>query len=398
MSTGRDNGDDRVATRLARGGRRHEWTHDDRIGGGVVNPPVWRASTTLYNDVATLRARVRDTHDRLYYGRRGTPTAWALCDALTDLEPGAGGTLLYSSGVAAIASALIAMTGPGDDILVVDSAYEPTRGICDGLLRRSGVVTRYYDPLIGAGIAGLIQPNTRLIVLESPGSLTFEVQDVPAIVAAAKAAGVATMIDNTWATPLGFPALVHGVDIAMMSLTKYVGGHSDALMGSLTVTPSLWDPVRETTYELGQSVGADDCALMLRGLRTLDVRLARHAESSLTIARWLAEHPAVGQVLHPALPGAPGHDLYQRDFARCSGLFGFSLPNASGAQRDAVVDALRHFGIGYSWGGFESLALPTDPRRTIRRWTGGPLIRLSIGLEDSADLIADLEQALAGLG
>ena len=386
-----------LATRLANAGRRNEWTHDERIGGGIVNPPVWRASTILYDNVAALRDRGRDTHDKLYYGRRGTPTVWALCDALTELEPGAAGTLLFPSGVAAIATALIAMTKPGDDILVVDSAYEPTRAICDGLLKRGGVATRYYDPAVGSDIAALIQANTALIVVESPGSLTFEVQDVPAIVAAARAAGVATMIDNTWASPLGFRAIEHGVDIAMLSLTKYVGGHSDALMGSLTVTPDLWPRVREVAYELGQSVSADDCALMLRGLRTLDVRLARHAASSLAVAEWLRAHPAVATVLHPALPGAPGHDLYRRDFLRSAGLFAFALADTSPAQRDAVVDALERFGIGFSWGGYESLAIPADPRRTVCRWTGGPLIRLSIGLEDPADLIADLDQALATL-
>ena len=389
----------RPATRLVTAGRRPEWTGDPRLGGSVVNPPVWRASTILYDSVADLESRGRDTHDRLFYGRRGTPTVWALADALTQMEPGAAGTLLYPSGVAAIAAGLIALLSPGDHLLMVDSVYDPTRALCDGLLKRMGVATTYYDPLIGAGIADLIRPETRLIFLESPGSLTFEVQDVPAIVAVAKAHGVTTILDNTWATPLLFPALAHGVDVTMMSLTKYVGGHSDAMMGSLTATPALWDRLRSATYQLGQSVAPDDCALMLRGLRTLDVRMRRHAENGLTVAHWLAAHPAVGTMLHPALPGCPGHEFWARDFAGTSGLFGFTLQGASKAQRDAFIDALSLFGLGYSWGGYESLAVPSNPPRSSVKWhSDGPLIRLSIGLEDPLDLIADLERALATAG
>ncbi len=389
----------RPATQLVTGGRRPEWTGDPRLGGGVVNPPIWRASTILYDSVADLETRGRDTHDRLFYGRRGTPTVWALADALTEMEPGAAGTLLYPSGVAALAAGLLALLSPDDHLLMVDSVYDPTRALCDGLLKRMGVATTYYNPLAGAGIADLIRPETKLIFLESPGSLTFEVQDIPAIVAVAKAHGVTTMLDNTWATPLLFPALSHGIDVSMMSLTKYVGGHSDAMMGSLTATPALWDRLRNATYQLGQAVSPDDCALMLRGLRTLDVRMQRHGQNGLAVAHWLASHPAVGTMLHPAIPGCPGHEHWARDFTGTSGLFGFTLKGASKLQRDTFIDTLTLFGLGYSWGGYESLIAPSNPPRSAVKWGGdGPLIRLSIGLEHPADLIADLERALAMAG
>lgn len=390
----------RPATRLVRGGRRPEWTGDPRLGGGIVNPPVWRASTILYDNVADLKARGHATHDRLYYGRRGTPTVWALADALTAMEPGAEGTLLYPSGVAANSAGLLALLSPGDHLLMVDSAYEPTRAFCDGMLARLGVETTYYDPLVGAEIAALIRPETKLIFLESPGSLTFEVQDVPAITRVARARGVLTMIDNSWATPLLFPALAHGVDVAMMSLTKYVGGHSDAMMGSLTATRAVWPKLRSAAYQLGQSVSPDDCALMLRGLRTLDVRMQRHGENGLTIANWLAGRKEVGRVLHPALAGDAGHAIWSRDFAGTSGLFGFTLKGADEGARTRFIDALTHFGIGFSWGGYESLIVPADPAgiRTATRWADpDPLVRLSIGLEDPADLIADLARGFAAM-
>lgn len=388
------------STRLVQAGRRAEWTGDPRLGGGIVNPPIWRASTILYDNVADLKARGRETHDRLFYGRRGTPTVWALADALTELEPGAAGTLLYPSGVAAIAAALLALLKPGDELLMVDSAYEPTRAFCDGLLADHGVATIYYGPGIGGDISALFTPRTRLIFMESPGSLTFEVQDVPAIVAAAARNGIFTMIDNTWATPLYFPALAHGVDISMMSLSKYVGGHSDLMMGSLTVAPALWQKLRHASYQLGQSVSPDDCALALRGLRTLGVRMPQHQANGLVVAAWLAGRVEVGRVLHPALPNAPGHALWQRDFGGSSSLFSFTLKGVDGTARARFIDALHHFGIGYSWGGFESLVVPVDPAtlRTATPWTDpDPLVRLSIGLEDPTDLIADLEQAFAAL-
>ncbi len=390
----------RPATKLVQGGRRPEWTGDPRLGGGVVNPPVWRASTILYDNIADLKARGHATHDKLYYGRRGTPTVWALADALTEMEPGAEGTLLYPSGVAANSAGMLALLSPGDHLLMVDSAYEPTRAFCNGMLARMGVATTYYDPLVGAGIAELIRPETKLIFLESPGSLTFEVQDIPAIVTVARERGVLTMLDNTWATPLLFPALAHGVDVTMMSLTKYVGGHSDAMMGSLTATRSVWPKLRSAAYQLGQAVSPDDCALMLRGLRTLDVRMARHQASALAVAEWLTARSDVGRVLHPGLPGDPGHDIWARDFSGASGLFGFTLRGADEAGRTRFIEALNHFGIGFSWGGYESLVVPSNPAdiRTATQWTDpDPLLRLSIGLEDPADLIADLARGFAAV-
>ena len=390
----------RPTTQLVQGGRRPEWTGDPRLGGGVVNPPVWRASTILYDNIADLKARGHATHDKLYYGRRGTPTVWALADALTGMEPGAEGALLYPSGVAAISAGLLALLSPGDHLLMVDSAYEPTRAFCNSMLARLGIETTYYDPLVGAGIADLIRPETRLIFLESPGSLTFEVQDIPAITAIARARGVLTMLDNTWATPMLFPALAHGVDVTMMSLTKYVGGHSDVMMGSLTATKAVWPKLRSAAYQLGQSVSPDDCALMLRGLRTLDVRMRRQGENGLAVANWLAGRAEVGRVLHPALPGDPGHVIWSRDFAGASGLFGFTLNGADEAARTRFIDSLAHFGIGFSWGGYESLVVPSDPQtiRSAVAWTvPDPLVRLSIGLEDPADLVADLERGLAAM-
>jgi cystathionine beta-lyase len=381
----------RPATGLVTGGRREEWTQ------GIVNPPVWRASTILYDSVADLKARQKDTHHRLYYGRRGTPTHWSLADALTELEPGAKATLLYPSGVAAVATALLSVLNPGDELLMVDSAYEPTRAMCDGLLKRLGVTTRFYDPMIGSDIDGLFTERTRAVFMESPGSLTFEVQDVPAICAATRARGIVTILDNTWATPLFFRAIEKGVDLSILACTKYVVGHSDAMLGSVTAAPSAWAKLRQTTYQLGQTASADDAWLGSRGLRTMGVRLAQHQANGLDVARWLAGQPEVARVIHPALPGCPGHEIWQRDFGGASGLFGLVLSGGDDAARAAMIDGLELFGIGFSWGGFESLVIPADPQ-TLRSATGwsaeGPLIRLHVGLEDPADLIADLRLGL----
>ncbi|HXH14499.1 MAG TPA: cystathionine beta-lyase [Sphingomonas sp.] len=381
------------ATKVVNAGRRPEWTQ------GIVSPPVWRASTILYDSVAHLRESAsRDTHHRLFYGRKGTPTQWSLADALTSLEPGAEGTFLYCSGVAAVAAALLSVLSPGDELLLVDSAYDPTRGIANGLLKRFGITTRYYDPLIGAGIADLIGDKTRAIFMESPGSLSFEVQDVPAIVAAAKARGVTTLLDNTWATPLFFPAIEHGVDLTILACTKYVVGHSDVMLGSVTAGPGHFRKLRETSFQLGQVASPDDCWLGSRGLRTMAIRLAQHQSSALTIAKWLQSRPEVVQVLHPALPDCPGHDRFVRDFKGSSGLFSFVLNGGDDAARAALIDGLQLFGIGYSWGGFESLAIPADPQRyrsVTKREPAGPMVRLQIGLEDPADLIADLEAGFA---
>jgi cystathionine beta-lyase len=380
------------ATRVVSAGRRKEWT------AGVVNTPVWRASTILYDTVAEMRERVGETHHRLFYGRRGTPTQWSLADALTELEPGAEGTFLYPSGVAAIAAALLSVLSPGDDLLLVDSAYDPTRSMASGLLKRMGIKTRFYDPLIGAGIAELIGEDTKAIFLESPGSLTFEVQDVPAIVAAARARGVTTLLDNTWATPLLFPAIAHGIDLTILACTKYVVGHSDVMLGSVTAAPGHFARLRDTSFQLGQVASPDDAWLGARGLRTMALRLQQHQASALKIAHWLEEQPEVATVLHPALPDCPGHEQFMRDFKGSSGLFSFVLQGGSDEARSALIDGLELFGIGYSWGGFESLAIPTDPQRyrsVTRRADAGPVVRLQIGLEDADDLIADLAAGLA---
>lgn len=387
-----ERGETKPATTVVQGGRRPEWT------GPVVNAPVWRASTILYPDTAALKGGVKTNADgHWFYGRRGTPTQWSLSDALTALEPGAEGTMLYPSGAAAVSCALLAVLKPGDHLLMVDSAYDPTRRLCDAYLAPRGITTTYYDPLIGAGIAALIQPNTRAVFMESPGSLTFEVQDVPAIVAVAKKHDLITLIDNTWATPLYFPVIGLGIDLSIIACTKYIVGHSDAMIGSVTSAARTWQDLRLTAQVLGQTVSPDDAYLATRGLRTLDVRLARHRDSALEIAHWLREQPQVARVLHPALPDCPGHEVFTRDFRGSTGLFSFVLHDDSAAVAARVVDALRHFGIGYSWGGYESLAIPSEPSRcrSAVPWAGRSLIRLNIGLEDVGDLIEDLSQALS---
>jgi len=288
---------------------------------------------------------------------------------------------------------------PGDHLLMTDSAYDPTRRLCDAYLAERGIETTYYDPCIGSGIDVLVRPNTRAIYMESPGSITFEVQDVPAIVAVAKARELVTLIDNSWATPLNLPVMALGVDLSIIACTKYIVGHSDVMMGSVTSSAATWDALRLTAQVLGFCVSPDDAYLATRGLRTLPIRLAQHAASALAIATWLSEQSKVARVLHPSLPGCPGHEIFVRDFQGPTGLFGVILTDASAATAERFVDALKLFGIGYSWGGFESLALPTDPARcrTALPWTAGTVIRLQIGLEDVRDLIDDLKQALATL-
>ncbi|HEX8511913.1 MAG TPA: cystathionine beta-lyase [Allosphingosinicella sp.] len=384
----------RPDTQLVQGGRRREWR------GRLVNPPVHRASTILFDSVADMRAAAPE-FGKPYYGLHGTPTHWALAEALTELEPGAAGTMLYPNGLAAVTSALLSVLSAGDELLMTDSVYGPTRRFCDVFLKRYGVATRYYDPLVGAGISELIGERTRAVFLESPGSLTMEVQDVPAICAAAKARGIATLLDNTWATPLFFPAMAAGVDLSILAGTKYVGGHSDVMLGSVTANAEWYPRLERTSWDLGQSVGPDDAWLCSRGLRTMGVRLRQHEAGALRIARWLKEHPQVGDVLHPALPDCPGHQLWVRDFKGSSGLFAFVLKGRGDVERTRFIEALELFGIGYSWGGFESLAVPVDPERlrTATRWQAeGPLVRLQIGLEDPVDLIEDLAAALAACG
>ena len=379
-----------LGTRLAQAGRDH--------AVDMVNPPVARASTILFENLADLDRALRDPDAGLYYGRRGTQTHWAMEDALTQLEPGAAGTKLFPSGVAAITTSLLSCLKAGDELLVTDSAYEPSRTFADHLLGPLGITTRYFDPHCGGGIADVISAQTKAILLESPGSLSFEIQDVPAITAVARARGITTLIDNTWATPLRLQPLALGVDISIQALTKYVAGHSDAMMGSATATPALWPRLKAAAYRLGHFVSADDSALVLRGLRTLELRLDRHEQSALKIARWLETHPAVDRVWHPALPSHPDHALFCRDFSGSTGLFAMVLKQGSRQHTAALIDGLQHFGIGFSWGGYESLVLPVELDR-IRTATQtplpGPIVRLSIGLEDADDLIADLDAGLA---
>jgi cysteine-S-conjugate beta-lyase len=380
-----------LATRLIDGGRRKEWRRR------LVNVPIERASTILFDDVDELRHN-KPGLGSYRYGLQGTATHWALAEAVTELEPGAAGTVLYPSGLAAITAPLLALLSPNDELLVPDSVYGPTRKFCDTMLKRLGINTRYYDPLVCARIAELIGDNTRVILLESPGSLTMEVQDVPGICAVARGRGIATLLDNTWATPLLFPAIAAGVDITILAGTKYVGGHADVLLGTATATEEYFERIQSTTWDLGYAVSPDDAWLGSRGLRTMGIRLAQHEESALTIARWLKERPEVGLMLHPALPDCPGHKYWARDFKGSSGLFSFELKDADERTRTVFVNALELFGIGFSWGGFESLVLPVDPQRTVSRPPAPNLVRLQIGLEDPQDLIADLAAAFHQAG
>jgi cystathionine beta-lyase len=382
--------DQRPPTRLVHGGRRKEWR------GRLVNPPVERASTILFESADELRSN-RPALGVYRYGLQGTATQWALADALTELEPGAAGTALYSSGLAALTVPLLTVLAPGDELLAPDSVYGPTRRFCDTFLKRFGVGTRYYDPLVGSGIAELIGENTRAILLESPGSLTMEVQDVPGICTIARERGIVTLLDNTWATPLLFPAIAAGVDISIIAATKYVGGHADLMLGAATATARYYDRLQEVSWDLGQSVSPDDAWLGSRGMRTMGVRLRQHQESALKIAHWLKAQPQVGRLLHPAFPDCPGHEFWKRDFKGSSGLFSFELKGTDDADRIAFVDQLRLFGIGYSWGGYESLAIPVDPYRTASAPPAASLVRLHIGLEDPDDLIEDLASGLEAI-
>lgn len=358
----------------------------------TVGPAIQRGSTVL---LPNARALYDGT---LGYGRAGLNAQFALQEALCDLE-GARAVQLFPSGLAAITAALMAVLRAGDHLLVVDTVYKPVRAFCDAVLARFGVTVDYYDArLDAAGVLALARPETRLILLESPGSLSFEMQDTPAIAAAARARGVLTLIDNTWGAGLLFRPLAAGVDLSAQALTKYVCGHSDVFMGSVaTNDPALATALEDAVHHHGWAVTGDDAYQALRGLRTLATRLARHGESGLVVARWLADRPEVLRVLHPALPGAPGHDLWTRDYSGACGLFSVVLRPSPQTAVEAFLDALKLFGLGFSWGGYESLAINCDPqfrRRAIRVDYGGPMIRLHIGLESPADLIADLRTAL----
>ena len=368
---------------------------DKDLTGPFVNPPVVHASTVLFDSVDDMLGR----RQRYSYGRRGTPTIEALSGAVSELE-GAAGTVICPSGLSAVATALLASVSAGDAILMADCVYAPSRHFADGVLKRLGVETVYFDPTIGAGIEALLGPRTRAVYLESPGSLTFEMQDIPAIVAIAHAHAAIVIADNTWATPLYFKPLAHGADLSLQAATKYLGGHSDVMLGTVSANAERWPSLYETHHSLGLCAGPDDIYLTLRGMRTLAVRLDRQMGSAIEVATWLTRRPEVARVLHPALPGDPGHQLWQRDMSGASGLFGCVLAGWSEAEAKRFIDGLRLFGIGASWGGYESLAILARLNRARTATTPppqGPLIRLHIGLEDPKDLIADLARSFAAV-
>jgi cystathionine beta-lyase len=379
-----------AVTHLGRDPRRHL---------GAINTPVFRASTILLPTVADVERASRGAYDGVTYGLHGLPTVTDFQRAIAELE-GGHAALAVPSGLTATTLPLLALLQPGDHVLVTDAVYGPTRRFCDNHLRRLGVAVEYYDPLAGADIARSLRPATKIVFCESPGSLTFEVQDVAAIVGAAHAHGAKVILDNTWATPLGFRAFDHHVDVSVHAATKYIGGHSDLLLGVIVVDAPTFPALHRLWTDMGVTASPDDCFLGLRGLRTLDVRLQRHEANAIAVATWLAQRPEVREVLYPALPGDRGHALWKRDFLRASGLFGAVLQPVDAVALARMLDGMRLFGMGWSWGGYESLMLPTWPERS-RTATAcafpGPTLRLHIGLEDPADLIADLEQGFARL-
>jgi cystathionine beta-lyase len=378
-------------TRLVTAGR------DTEAQKGFVNPPVVRGSTVLYPTADDLHAH----RGEYQYGRHGTPTTRALQDVLMALEgPQCAGVGLAPSGLAAISTALLSVLNAGDHLLVCDNAYRPTRNFCNGMLARLGVDISYFDPLIGGGIEALFKPGTRAVLLEAPGSQSFEMPDIPAIAGIAHARGALVIDDNTWATPLYHRSLEQGVDISIQAATKYIGGHSDIMFGTISANAKAWPLVAEGIKLLGVCAGPDDVFLALRGVRTLAVRLAQHYRSGLEMAHWLAARPEVARVLHPALENDPGHAIWKRDFTGASGLFSIVLKPAPPKAVDAMLDTLKLFGMGYSWGGFESLVIPFDCNeyRTATKWApGGPTLRFHIGLESVDDLKADLERGFAAL-
>ena len=381
-------------TKLITAGRDKKWTN------GVVNPPVQRASTVVFNSVEEKRkATINRANKTLFYGRRGTNTHFAFQDAMVEVEGGTG-CALYPCGTAAISNAILSFVETGDHILMVDTCYEPTRDFCDTIMKKMGVETTYYAPTIGEGIQDLIKPNTKVLFTESPGSVTMEVQDIPTLARIAHEHDIIVMLDNTWAAGVNFSPFDFGVDISIQAATKYIVGHSDVMLGTAAANEKCWHQLREQSYLMGQCVSPDDAYLALRGIRTLDVRLRQHAESSLKVAKWLETRPEVDHVRHPALESCPGHEFFKRDFTGGNGLFSFVLKNSNTKATTALLDGMTHFSMGYSWGGFESLILANEPNsfdslRTVANPNfTGTLVRVHIGLEDVDDLIADLEAGL----
>jgi cystathionine beta-lyase len=382
-------------TKLIASGRDKKWTQ------GGVNPVVQRASTMVFDSVKEMKhATANRAGDTLFYGRRGTTTTFALAQAMTELEGGAG-CALYPCGTAAITSALLSFLKHGDHLLMVDNAYEPTRGFCDNILKNMGISTTYYDPMIGEGISELIQDNTRVLFLESPGSNTMEIQDVPTLARIAHKTDITVMLDNTWASGLLFKPFDFGVDISVQAATKYIVGHSDAMLGTATANEKHWPQLQENSYLLGQCASPDDCYMALRGLRTLGVRMRQHETSALKVATWLKQQPMVTKVLHPSFDECPGSEFFKRDFTGSNGLFSFVVDTRDEQKITAMLDSMHHFKMGFSWGGFESLILPVNGLshlRTAKPWQEkGRVIRLHIGLEDVDDLLEDLAQGLAKL-
>jgi len=355
---------------------------------GFVNTPIYRGSTVVFPSVESMQ----NGDQRYQYGRWNNPSSQALCEAISSLE-GAEGSVLCPSGLSACVTAILSVVGAGQHILVPDSVYAPTRHFLDTAGQRFGIQTTYYDPQIGAQIEDLFQPNTRAVFTESPGSHTFEIQDIPAIAEVAHWHGILVLLDNTWATPLYFKALEHGVDLSIMAATKYIVGHSDALIGTVAASARAWPQLKSYHFESGTYVSPDDANLALRGLRTLDVRLERHHRNALSVAKWLEAQKQVSRVIYPGLPSHPQHNLWLRDFSGATGLLSFITKPAPISAVRALLDSLNLFGLGYSWGGFESLAMTVDPRkmRSATSWNeDGHLVRLHIGLENPDDLITDL--------
>jgi cysteine-S-conjugate beta-lyase len=382
-------------TLLARAGR------DPARHQGMVNTPVFRTSTVIFPDRATYEARGSDDYKKVRYGRNGTPTTFAFEEAVAQMEGGHAAVAL-PSGLAAIAVALWAYLKTGDHLLVPDPVYGPTRTFCDRRLKPNGIEVEYYDPLVGAGISKLIKGNTKAVFCESPGSLTFEMQDLPAIAETAHRKGVPVLADTTWGTPYFFRSFEKGVDVSIHSATKYIAGHSDVLMGVIVTNEAHWPTVRRTVADYGYGVSPDDCYLALRGFRTIGVRMKQQMANALKVAQWLQARPEVKRVIYPALPGTAGHAIWKRDFSGAASLFSLVLNPASEGQITRFMDTLKLFGIGSSWGGFESLVIAAHKEvlriRTATRWDPDePLIRLHIGLEDPDDLIADLEGGFAAL-